>query len=110
MRVIKALSATTVDISWADVAPASGVDAVYDLTTGRVGELQRDDGFPRALCFQEDVSVTVTQDPRQPPSSMNGPTGFWYLVRGQNACGVGPWGFTSAGVVRDVPETTCSPR
>jgi hypothetical protein len=46
------------------------------------------------LCLASALAMTETSDPSVPE---NGGAGFWYLVRGESACGAGTWGYEGRG-------------
>ena len=53
-----------------------------------------DGGVSGAGCLAEDVSQTSWLDPQATPATG---AGLYYLLRGENACGVGTYGFANAG-------------
>ena len=72
---------------------------------GLVGELRADEGIARAGCLAgaDDLAATTAEDAEGP-----GPgDSFYYLVRGQNGCGSGPYGTNSEGTDRGLPTTDC---
>lgn len=83
--------ASTVTVSWSSLASQAGTSIRYDLTTGLLGPLRTNQSFVGATCLGNDLttpSLTTTQS--WPPGS--GAYGYYYLVRGQNACGNGTYG------------------
>jgi len=63
--------------------------ATYDVAGGLIDELRQDGGFARAECLAGGVTAPAWQDPRQDPP---GGSGFYYLLRGRNGNGAGPYG------------------
>jgi hypothetical protein len=82
----------SIEVSWSSLDPVVGSGAVYDVVSGRVGELRADHGFGRATCLVSDVLDTPFTDarPNPPPGG-----GYYFLVRGKNSCGTGTWGDSS---------------
>ena len=56
---------------------------------GRVSGLPVGLGGADEACLADDSEITTLTDSDSPPAGDS----FWYLVRGQNACGSGPYGF-----------------
>jgi hypothetical protein len=80
-----------VNVSWGSLASQSGTSTRYDALTGTLGSLRAAHGFSAAGCFANDVVGTgMSATQTWPPTS--GSLGYWYLVRGQNACGRGTYG------------------
>jgi len=71
---------------WNSAAPGSGSGTVHDVVRGLLAELPVGGG-PSETCLQSgSASATVTD------ASLPGPgQGYWYIVRGKNICGVGPY-------------------
>jgi len=59
----------------------------YDVVRGGLGSLPVGPGGGDEICFADLAGATV-QDPAMPAPG----AGFWYLARGQNACGSGAYG------------------
>ena len=84
---------------------ASGATS-SDLLRGSLGALPVGPGGGDETCLGDDLVVADFTDSDMPPA----PAGFWYLVRGANACGGnGPYGFEGS---RGAPgaaraSTTC---
>jgi hypothetical protein len=72
----------------------------YDVVRGSTGALPVGPGSGDEVCF-DDLPGTSLVDPEVPASG----TGFWYLARGENACGSGSFGLQSNGTPRIT--TTC---
>jgi hypothetical protein len=79
-------------LAWTDVSEQAGPSAVYDLVSGSLLTL-RDQGALLGTCLADDLETTQTSDGRTPPVG----DGFFYLVRGDNACGPGTYGSDDAG-------------
>ncbi|HJQ98094.1 MAG TPA: hypothetical protein VJ826_07240, partial [Candidatus Polarisedimenticolaceae bacterium] len=78
-------------VSWGSLAAQSGTATRYDELTGALGALRSAGGFSGASCLANDVTATaMTSTQAWPPTSTS--LGYWYLVRGQNACGRGTYG------------------
>jgi hypothetical protein len=85
-------------LQWQDAGAGSGT--VYDVLRGTL------DGLPvggagTETCLAD--GVTGTSDASGPDPTAG--TGFWYLLRGDNACGVGSYGTASDGSLRH--SNTC---
>jgi N-acetylneuraminic acid mutarotase len=74
---------------------AAGNGVQHDVLRGQTSELPVGTGISET-CLAQGVGTTTT-DATSPAVG----AGFWYLARGTNACGKGPWGFDSFGTVRD---------
>lgn len=63
----------------------------YDVLRGTLSELPvgPSNGDASEVCLAGGTAATLAEDPLDPPSR----EGFWYLVRGVNACGGGSYGF-----------------
>jgi hypothetical protein len=70
---------------------ASGA-AVHDVLRGVTGQWPVGSGAGES-CLAPGIAATATPDPASPPVA----GGFWYLVRGRNACGIGTYGFREVG-------------
>ncbi len=78
-----------VALSWDSLAASAGPGTVYDLLTGPLSDLAADGGYVSLSCLAGDHAGTAA-DPVQSPPPL--PDGWWYLVRAENACGLGTWG------------------
>ena len=75
----------------------------YDVASASIASLMSGGGTGPAQCLLNDRAVSNGVDARpQPPAG----TGYYYIVRAQNACGSGAYGFTSSGVP-EVPAAAC---
>jgi hypothetical protein len=74
--------------------------AQYDVVRGSTGAFPVGPGGSDEVCF-DNLSGTTLTDPTVPAQG----TGFWYLSRGENACGIGTFGNQSNGSARTT--TTC---
>ncbi len=82
--------------SWSAAAFATR----YDVVRGDTGALPVGPGGGDEVCF-DNLTGTSMVDPTLPAPG----TGFWYLSRGENACGIGTFGNQSSGSPRTT--TTC---
>jgi hypothetical protein len=72
----------------------------YDVVRGSTGALPIGPGDSDEVCFDNLVGPTLVDATAPAPG-----TGFWYVSRGENACGTGMWGLESSGTARTT--TTC---
>ena len=91
-----AASADKTTYSWSAATYATR----YDVVRGSTGAFPVGPGGGDEVCF-DNLAVTTLTDPAAPAPA----TGFWYLSRGQNECGVGTFGSQSNGLPRTT--TTC---
>jgi hypothetical protein len=77
--------------SWSAAAYATQYGAVR----GNLAAFPVGIGGAEETCFTN-LAETTLVDPAIPPLG----TGFWYLSRGENACGIGTWGAQSDGTPR----------
>ena len=82
--------------SWLPAANATQ----YDVVRGSTGAFPVGPGGGDEACFDNLPGPALT-DATVPTAG----TGFWYLSRGENACGIGTWGTQSNGSPR--ATTTC---
>ena len=94
---IQMIKSPTTTISWS-VEPLS---TQYDVAGGSLASLTAA-GVSAAACLSEGPAVSYT-DPRPNPAAYEG---YYYMVRGQNACGSGPYGFATGGAWR-LPLAAC---
>jgi hypothetical protein len=85
---------------WNSDAAHSGSSTKYDVLSGALSELPVAGG-PSERCISGGSLITIANDGADPPPG----TGFYYLVRGRNACGVGTYGKATSGTQR--VSTTC---
>gem|GEM_PF-2173315 len=79
-------------LSWTSLAAGSGSGTFYDVARGRLGQFPVGAGAAET-CAGSGVGGLSLDEPTAPATG----TGFWYLVRGHNACGVGLYGTRSNG-------------
>ena len=82
--------------SWSAAAFATG----YDVLRGSLGALPVGPGGGDEICFDDLASPALVDTELPAPG-----TGYWYLSRGENACGVGTFGTQHNGSPRTT--TTC---
>jgi hypothetical protein len=82
---------------WTPLATSAGPGTQYDVVRGALPAGPGGAGAPQ--CFAPGLPAANVQDPQTPAAG----TGFYYWVRGRNACGAGTYGFTSGGVERSAP-------
>jgi hypothetical protein len=75
----------------------------YDVSGGLLSLLRSAGSSSDASCLQANVATTSWSDPRVDPDVGDG---YYYLVRGANACGPGTYGHATGGAER-VPGTPC---
>lgn len=80
------LAADSMTISWDSLGSQAGSATVYDVLRGVLGEWPVGQG-PSETCLASALVPTSLQDPLVPAAH----TGFFYLVRGRNPCGVGTY-------------------
>jgi hypothetical protein len=85
-------------ISWTSLGLQAGPATTYDLMRGLISQLPAGGG-PAETCLAQDIGSTQFEESATPESG----AGFYYLVRGSNACGVGTYGASSGGVPRHAP-------
>ena len=85
---------------WDSVAAESGPGTVYDVVRGSGADLPV--GLGGEVCVESDYppregtdAITLVVNEEPDPGAL-----FWYLVRPTNACGVGTYGMSSAGIAR----------
>jgi len=82
-------------LSWCSAANSAGTGTVYDVVRGAFDEFPVGSG-PSEVCLASGIPSPNSSDSAYPLPHK----GFWYLVRGKNACGTGTYGFRSDGVER----------
>jgi hypothetical protein len=87
-------------VSWNPLAPQSGPAATYDVMRGLTSQFPVG-GKPAETCLASATTATSVSDATAPALG----SGFYYLVRGTNACGKGNYGTASNGSPRNA--TTC---
>lgn len=86
---------TATTIAWAPARLIAGAGTVYDVLRGSLMQLpvRTSSG---GTCLAQDVSDASLSVGTSPPAG----SGFYYLVRGRNVCGVGSYGFETTGAER----------
>jgi spore coat protein A len=87
-------------LTWDPLAGAPA-DIVYDLARGLVSELPVGSGGSET-CLAPGTASASTSDPLLPPLGQV----FWYVVRGQDSCGIGTYGFAADNGVPTTERTT----
>jgi hypothetical protein len=87
------IDATT--LHWDSAAPAAGVGTVHQVLRGVLSQLPVGSGVSET-CVATGEAGTGYGDATLPAPG----TGFWYLVRGKNSCGLGTYGTRSNGTPR----------
>jgi hypothetical protein len=82
-------------LTWSTEALRSGSGTRYDVLRGRIGQLPVGSGPGETCVVQGTAATSLPADAAPTPEA-----GFYYLVRGKNACGVGTYGLTSGGAER----------
>lgn len=88
----------TQTIAWDSLAAQSGPATLYDVMRGDLSELPAGGGASETCVSSDTATVSIT-DATTPALG----TGFYYLVRGGNACGIGSYGNQSNGTPRSTP-------
>ena len=86
-------------LTWLSSAPRAGSGTVHDVLRGILADLPV--GGPSGVCLDSGDPGVTAEDPTAPAQG----AGYYYLVRGRNACGTGTWGFRSNGSER--VSSTC---
>ncbi len=82
---------------------ASGSGIVYDVAGDGIALLISAHGASGATCLQNDAPANTWNDARPDPSPGSG---YYYMVRAQNVCGGGTYGFATGGAER-LPTSAC---
>lgn len=85
-------------ISWVAAPGATS----YDVVLGSITSLPVGPGGGDELCVADNVAANSVSDDTVPPAG----NGLWYVVRGNNSCGSGSYGYPSPGFTPRV-TTTC---
>jgi hypothetical protein len=80
-----------------------GISEIYDAARGTTADLRTAGGTSDATCILSNGATPQITD--SDPNPAPGET-YYYIVRGQNACGLGSYGTTSSGVER-TPTVDC---
>jgi hypothetical protein len=86
-------------LSWTGQGP--GVR--YDVALGDLSDLPQDLGVVGASCLVDDETGSSSLDPSGDPAEGSG---YYYIIRAQDSCGSGTYGFSSAGQER-LPAAAC---
>ena len=98
------LGSTDALLTWTGLAPEAGLATVHDVVTGRLSDFGAPGPWARATCLAMDEAGAGATDARLTGRSAEG---YWYLVRGENSCGLGTLGVGSLGEERFVSALTC---
>jgi N-acetylneuraminic acid mutarotase len=82
--------------AWDSQSSLAGPETVYDLVSGALSASGTLD--PSPLCLVWGTSETSALDPLDPAAG----TGFWYLARARNTCGIGTYGAGIDGTLRSI--------
>jgi hypothetical protein len=82
----------TSTVAWVSVSPLSGDGTFHQVLRGRLSELPVGVGASE-ICLESFLLSEVATDSSVPPIG----DGYYYLVRGRNACGSGIYGHSSSG-------------
>lgn len=94
---------TKTSIAWAHAGLIAGAGTVHDVVRGSLAQLPVGTGGDELCLIQGTPDASLAVEP-VPPSG----TGFYYIVRGTNACGTGSYGYRSPGIER--VSSACRPR
>jgi hypothetical protein len=83
-------SADKETFDWGSLSGSAGTATVYDVVRGDLADLPVG-GPGNEFCLAPGTSDTSAVDDEPLPTG----GGFWYIVRGTNACGVGTFGFAT---------------
>ena len=88
--------ADKVTLSWVSAVPTSGTATVHALMRGTLGV------FPVVAGSGDHACIADPVGPSAPDGAIPGDVGagYYYLARGQNACGAGTYGMSSSAVAR----------
>ncbi|NIM01478.1 MAG: hypothetical protein GTO30_15380 [Acidobacteria bacterium] len=81
----------------------AGPTEIYDIARGTRAGLVADGGSDAAVCIQSNLAGLQFDD--MDPDPLSGEV-FYYIIRGQNVCGVGTYGSSSSGMER-LPTVPC---
>jgi len=76
-------------MDWCSAAYSTGPATVYDVPSAGLNEFPVGTGTSEVCLPPGSYSNPTATDPTTPAAG----AGFWYLVRGRNACGTGTYGF-----------------
>jgi len=86
-------------LSWTD----QGGGSLYDVAGGMIADVVQDQNTDAAQCLGNDEGSASFTDTRPDPTTW---TGYYYIVRSQNDCGIGPYGEATSGAPR-LPVSDC---
>ena len=86
-------------LSWT----GQGGSVVYDVIGGSLGDLRTQQGVTSATCLGNDVGSAMWVDPRPLLAAGNG---YYYVVRAQDTCSAGTYGYASSAAER-LPAAAC---
>jgi len=92
------IAAPPTDLYWDDQAQEIGPDTDYDIDSGTFS-LTAGFSLSGGACILSNGPGPPHTDTRANPATG---TGYWYLIRAENPCGDGTYGFDSAGTERVV--------
>ncbi len=96
-----AWDADRITLRWNGLDREAGSGTAYDVTRGSLAALRATATYSDTTCLGAALASAEATDGEIPPVD----DGFWYLVRPENACGIGTWGSDSAGFARN--PTAC---
>ncbi len=82
---------------WDSSAPEAGPGTVHDVMRGDLAAVSALGSDGSEVCLQFGLVGSTAEDPESPPPG----AGFYYLVRGRNACGPGSYGQATGGSERE---------
>jgi hypothetical protein len=88
-------------ITW--TASGAGPGTVHDVLRGVIAQFPVGTGGGES-CFASGIAAATTSDPATPPVL----SGYWYLIRGRNACATGTYGFRTVGGAPGAERTSTS--
>jgi hypothetical protein len=87
-------------VAWTSEGATAGTATHYDTARGLLSALRSSGNFSGATCLADNVPDTPYDDTSASPPVGDG---YWYLVRGQNACGTGTYGRSTLDVASPCP-------
>jgi hypothetical protein len=84
----------TSTLLWNSALPQAGSSTVHDVVRGSIGSWPVGSGSES--CLASGLTGNAFVDPELPTRG----SGYWYLVRGRNSCGIGSYGTDSLGAMR----------
>jgi hypothetical protein len=97
LRLSRTIPDLLTQLDWEDQ------NAIFDVAMGTLGDLRADGGVFGATCLVDDTWASEIVDTTPDPGVGEG---YYYLVRAENACGRGNWGYDSTGQER-IPDAAC---